>query len=96
MFKFLIFSPINRIQQSKFKVAQNLQVQLILKQGQVEIDPGAYVHNFENCLLINRIVVESLNKVIKSHGKQKISIMVDCKDHRKGIRQLEWLFYFCI
>jgi hypothetical protein len=64
-----------------------------MKQGQVEIDPGIGVHNYENCLMINRKVVESLNKVIKTHGKQKISIMVDCKDFRKGIRQLEWYNY---
>lgn len=26
----------------------------------------------------------------KHHGKQKIDIMVNSKDFRKGIRQLEW------
>lgn len=68
-----------------------MEVQLLMKQGQVEINPGAYVHNFKHCLLLDRKVVESLNKIIQSHGKQKISIMVDSKDFRKGITQLEWL-----
>ena len=27
---------------------------------------------------------------LKTRGKQKISIMIDCKNFRKGIRQLEW------
>ena len=74
----------------RLRTCHNLQIQLLMKQGQVEINPGAYVHNFESCLLIHRSVVESLNKVIKTFGKQKIAIMVDCKDFRKGIRQLEW------
>lgn len=74
----------------RLRAFHNLQIQLLMKQGQVEINPGAYVHNFENCLLIHRNVVESLNKVIQVHGKQKITIMVDSKDFRKGIRQLEW------
>jgi cilia- and flagella-associated protein 43 len=68
----------------------NLQIQLLMKQGQVEIEPTGYVRRFENTVLIDRGVVESINKVIQTHGKQKISIMVDCKDFRKGIRQLEW------
>ena len=41
-----------------------MQVQLLMKQGQVEIESGPYVHNYENCLLIHRNVVESLNKII--------------------------------
>lgn len=64
-----------------------------MKQGQVEINPGAHVHNFKNCLLLDRKVVESLNKIIQSHGRQKISIMTDSKDFRKGIRQLEWYIF---
>lgn len=72
------------------KASHNLQIQLLMKQGQVEIEPTGYVRRFDNTVLIHRGVVESINKVIETHGKQKISIMVDCKDFRKGIRQLEW------
>ncbi len=78
------------VQADRLRSAHNLQVQLLMKQGQVEINPGVNVHNFNNCLLIDRDVVESLNKVIEHHGSQKISIMVECKDYKKGIRQLEW------
>jgi len=79
-----------RAQASRLRSAHNLQVQLLMKQGQVEIEPGVHVHNFSNCLLIDRDVVETLNRVIEHHGSQKITIMVDCKDYKKGIRQLEW------
>lgn len=78
------------IQDLRLKASHNLEIQLLMKQGQIEINPGISVHIYENCLLLHRSVVESLNKIIKTHGKQKITIMVDCKDFRKGIRQLEW------
>jgi hypothetical protein len=84
------FRNLQEIHEHKIKFDHNLQVQLIIKQGQVETDPGTNVHNFASCLLINRSVVDELNKVIQAHGKQKISIMVDCKDFKKGIRHLEW------
>lgn len=54
-----------RLQQLRLQVFHNLEVQYLIKQGQVEINPGAGVHNFEKCLLINRNVVESLNKIIQ-------------------------------
>lgn len=61
MHKHYLFS----IQTLRLKASHNLQVQLLLKQGQVEIDPGPYVHNMEHCLLIDRKEVESLNKIIQ-------------------------------
>jgi hypothetical protein len=83
------------VQELRTKTGHNLEIQYIVKQGQVEIDPGAYVHNFDTCLLINRNVVNALNQVIQTHGKQKISIMVECKEFKKGIRQLEWFVSCC-
>lgn len=46
-----------------------MQIQLLMKQGQVEIDSGPHVHKYENCLLIHRNVVESLNKIIQVNKK---------------------------
>ena len=53
------------MQDVRLKAFHNMQMQLLMKQGQVEIDSGPHVHNFENCLLIHRNVVESLNKIIQ-------------------------------
>lgn len=78
------------LQELRLNVYHNIDIQFLIKQGQVEINPGTGVRNYTNCLLLSRRVVESLNKVILSHGKQKITIMVDCKNLKKGIRQLEW------
>ena len=75
----------------RLRAHHNLQVQLLVKQGQVEIAADEDVqHNLEQFVLVHRQVVESLNKVIQAHGNQKIAIMRDAKDFRKGIRQLEW------
>ena len=52
-------------QETRLRASHNLQVQLLMKQGQVEINPGFSVHNFSDCLLIKRDVVENLNKVIQ-------------------------------
>ena len=56
---------LKRLQEIRLKAYHNMQVQLLMKQGQVEIDAGPYVHNFDSCLLIHRNVVESLNKIIQ-------------------------------
>jgi hypothetical protein len=78
------------VQDMRLRLHHNLELQLLMKQGQVEIDSDSNVHNFEHFLLVHRSVVESLNRVILDHGQQKIAIMRDTKDFRKGNRQLEW------
>ena len=43
----------------------NLEVQLLLKQGQVEVDGGVFIHDYRDSLLIHRSVVEDLNGRIR-------------------------------
>lgn len=43
----------------------NLQVQLLMKQGQVEVDAGTFIHDYSDSVLIHRGVVEDLNGKIK-------------------------------
>ncbi|PVD30534.1 hypothetical protein C0Q70_09802 [Pomacea canaliculata] len=68
----------------------DLEVQLLLKQGQVEVDAGQFIHDYNNSVLIHRSVVEDLNATIKQLGESKIASMMESKDFRKGIIQLEW------
>ena len=63
--RFLTVFLIKSLSDLRLKAFHNLQIQLLMKQGQVEINPGPYVHSFQNCLLIHRNVVESLNKIIQ-------------------------------
>lgn len=68
----------------------NLEIQLLLKQGQVEVDATNFIHDYKDSALIHRSVVEELNSNIKQLGESKIASMVESKDFRKGIIQLEW------
>ena len=43
----------------------NLEVQLLLKQGQVEVDAGPFIHDYHDSILIHRSVVEDLNTNIR-------------------------------
>ena len=59
----------------------DLQVQLLLKQGQVEVDEGDFIPDYSGSVLVHRRVIEELNKEIKvlissplSHDKTQISL----------------------
>lgn len=62
----------------------------MLKQGQVEVDPTNFIQDYKDSALIHRTVVEELNSNIKQLGESKITSMMESKDFRKGIIQLEW------
>ncbi len=57
--------PIDRLRDERFKFNCNLDVQFLLKQGQVEVDSGPFIHDFCDSILIHRGVVEDLNGSIR-------------------------------
>ncbi|XP_076101519.1 cilia- and flagella-associated protein 43-like isoform X9 [Mytilus galloprovincialis] len=81
---------ISKLKNDEARVNLNLEVQLLLKQGQVETDTSTFIADYKNSALIHRSVVEELNTNIKKLGEDKIASMVESKDFRKGIIQLEW------
>ncbi|KAL4232016.1 Cilia- and flagella-associated protein 43 [Mactra antiquata] len=81
---------LNKLRDDRARFSLNLEVQLLLKQGQVEVDAGSFIHEYKDSALIHRSVVEDLNGTIKQLGESKIASMVESKDFRKGIIQLEW------
>nr|KAG5692265.1 hypothetical protein BaRGS_007173 [Batillaria attramentaria] len=85
-----ITEQMNKLKEDQQRFSLNLEVQLLLKQGQVEVDAGPFVHDFRDSVLVHRSVVEDLNATIKQLGESKIASMVESKDFRKGIIQLEW------
>ena len=84
------FQHLNELRDKKLKFLMNLEIQLLLKQGQVEVDPGVFSTKFDNALLIHRSVIEDLNSQIVTLGEGKVSAMIDCKDYYKNIHLLEW------
>ena len=43
----------------------NLEVQFLLKQGQVEVDMGRFIPDFSDSVLVHRSWIEELNSQIK-------------------------------
>lgn len=54
-----------RLKDDQLLFTLDLEVQLLLKQGQVEVDAGQFIHDYNNSVLIHRSVVEDLNATIK-------------------------------
>ena len=47
------------------KASLNLEVQFLLKQGQVEVQCGDYIPDYDDSILMHRGVVEDLNGTIR-------------------------------
>ena len=68
----------------------NLELPFKLKQGQVEVEEAAVVTDFGGALLIHRSQVADLNGEVRKLGKEKVTILREIRDFRKGIVMLEW------
>ncbi|XP_053188578.1 cilia- and flagella-associated protein 43-like [Scomber japonicus] len=78
------------LHKEKHRFLMDIMIQVLLKQGQVEMPTTDFTPDFSDCVLLDRSVVEDLNSSIRALGDQKIAAMVETKDLRKGIIQLEW------
>ncbi|KAG8578874.1 hypothetical protein GDO81_010648 [Engystomops pustulosus] len=85
-----IMQELNILRNEKMKFQLDLTVQFILKQGQVEVENTDLIPNYTDAILLHRSVIEDLNNNIRGLGEQKIASMMESKDFRKGIFQLEW------
>lgn len=54
-----------RLQEDKMVSDLNLEIQFLLKQGQVEIGMGKFIPNFSDSVLVHRSRIEELNSQIK-------------------------------
>ncbi|XP_069620079.1 cilia- and flagella-associated protein 43 [Ranitomeya imitator] len=85
-----IIQELNILRNEKMKFQLDLTVQFILKQGQVEVETSDLIPSYTDAILLHRSVIEDLNSNIRGLGEQKIASMVESKDFRKGIFQLDW------
>nr|XP_021495905.1 cilia- and flagella-associated protein 43 [Meriones unguiculatus] len=79
-----------RLQDEKMKFQLNLTVQILLKQGQVELENFQLSLEYADAILINKNIIEDLNSVIRTQGQKKVTSMMESKDVHKGIYQIEW------
>ena len=76
-------------QQRDYRV-WDVDMSLVLKQGQVEIVKELASANMEDALLLDRTVIQDRNQIIEKHGGQKVDILKAIKDFKKGIYDIEW------
>jgi len=56
----------------------------------VEVEEAAVVTDYGDALLIHRSEVSDLNKEIRKLGREKVDILKEIRDFRKGIVMLQW------
>ncbi|XP_008059280.1 cilia- and flagella-associated protein 43 [Carlito syrichta] len=85
-----VFHELILLQEEKVKFHLNLTIQILLKQGQVELENFQLVLEYSDAILINKNIIEDLNSVIRTQGQKKVASMMESKDVHKGIFQIEW------
>lgn len=55
----------HRLQEDKMVFDLNLEIQFLLKQGQVEVDMSKFTPDFSDSVLVHRHCIEELNSQIK-------------------------------
>ncbi|XP_065815859.1 cilia- and flagella-associated protein 43 [Labrus bergylta] len=81
---------LERLHKERNRFLMDIMVQVLLKPDQVEVSLTDMIADYTDSVLYPRSVVEDLNTTIRSLGGQKIASMVECKNFRKGIIQLQW------
>ncbi|KAB1270915.1 Cilia- and flagella-associated protein 43 [Camelus dromedarius] len=85
-----VFHELILLQEDKVKFQLNLTIQILLKQGQVELENFQLLLDYSDAVLINRNIIEDLNSVIRTQGQKKVASMMESKEVHKGIFQIEW------
>ncbi|XP_027452367.2 cilia- and flagella-associated protein 43 isoform X4 [Zalophus californianus] len=85
-----LFKRRPRLQEEKVRFQLNLTIQILLKQGQVELENFQLLLEYPDAILINKNIIEDLNSVIRTQGQKKVASMMESKDVHKGIFQIEW------
>ncbi|XP_049712075.1 cilia- and flagella-associated protein 43 isoform X2 [Elephas maximus indicus] len=85
-----VFRELILLQEEKVEFQLNLTIQILLKQGQVELENFQLILEYSDAILINKNIIEDLNSVIRAQGQKKVTSMVESKDVHKGIFQIEW------
>ncbi len=54
--------------EEKMRIRLDSMVQIVLQQGQVEVEAGDFIADYTNAMLIHRKIIEDLNSTIRVHG----------------------------
>jgi hypothetical protein len=78
------------VQESRSRLALNTEVMVKTLQGMVEIEEAPVVTDMKDCEMIDKVIVEDLNKLIKKSGTEKVDILKDTMVSRSQINLLKW------
>ncbi|KAK9882218.1 hypothetical protein WA026_019732 [Henosepilachna vigintioctopunctata] len=70
---------------------KNSQMQIVLKQGYVEVPMHGNISDFKDAILVPRKEVEEINKLILEHGKIKLNTMRHTMTFHREIMKTEWI-----
>jgi chromosome segregation ATPase len=73
-----------------FRDAFDVDVLLDVKQGQIEVDQSFIVTDYSQAILIRTDAVNKKNATIADCAKEKISLLHNIKELRRGIYALQW------
>lgn len=56
---------VSRLREEKMRFRLDIMVQILIKQGQVEVENGDFIADYSDSLLLHKSVVEDLNGTIR-------------------------------
>lgn len=83
-------TSLDDMEKSLMQLAQEMEVQLILKMGQIEVPLRACPSEYANAVLVTREELLRVNDCIVESGKRKLAAMHKSVHLRKVVSQHEW------
>jgi len=77
-------------QKAELHETWDVELPFKLKQGQLEVEEAAVVTDFSDAALIHKSAVESLNVEIQKLAGEKVNILKEIRDFRRGIVCIQW------
>ncbi|XP_031334791.1 cilia- and flagella-associated protein 43 isoform X2 [Photinus pyralis] len=81
---------LEEVRNKRMELFHNIEIQLVLKQGLVEIPLSGSITDFDNAVLVNRKDIETINRIILKGGNKKIKAMKETMNFRRNIIAMEW------
>ncbi|XP_071559950.1 cilia- and flagella-associated protein 43 [Temnothorax nylanderi] len=78
------------MEKSLTQLAQEMEIQLVLKMGQIEVPLGGCPSDYANAVLVTREELLRVNDCIVETGKRKLAAMYTSMHLRKVVSQHEW------
>ncbi|XP_017769333.1 PREDICTED: cilia- and flagella-associated protein 43 [Nicrophorus vespilloides] len=86
----ILIKKLEDLREKKFQHSLNIELQIVLKEGFVEIPRTGSMDDFKDALIISRADVEHINDVIIDAGKKKIKAMKNAMCFKREIMLKEW------